>query len=97
MRTRGITGRIATLAAASLGLWAAGIGAQTAPDYYPDPTWPKPLPNNWKFGGITGLAVDADENVWVLNRPNDLADMELLAELTPPVSECCARPPSMLH
>ena len=97
MRTRGISGKIATLTAASLGLWAAGIGAQTAPDYYPDPTWPKPLPNNWKFGGITGLAVDADSNVWVLNRPNDLADMELLAELSPPVSECCTRPPSMLH
>ena len=23
--------------------------------------------------------------------------MELLAELTPPVSQCCARPPSMIH
>ena len=97
MRTRGISARIVTLAAATLGLWYAGAGAQTAPVYYPDPTWPKPLPNNWKFGGITGLAVDADGNVWVLNRPNDLADMELLAELSPPVSECCTRPPSMLH
>ena len=91
-----VTG-IATLAATLLAFWAGGIGAQTAPDYFLDPAWPKPLPNNWKFGGITGLVVDAQGNVWVLNRPNDLADMELLAELAPPVSECCTRPPSMLH
>ena len=74
-----------------------GAQAQTAPAYIADPTWPRTLPNNWKMGGITGLAVDSDDNVWVLNRPNDLADMELLAELTPPVSQCCVRPPSMIH
>ncbi len=74
-----------------------GAQAQTAPTYHADPTWPKPLPNNWKLGGITGLAVDSNDDVWVLNRPNDLSDMELLAEFTPPISECCVRPPSMIH
>ncbi len=74
-----------------------GAQAQTAPTYHADPTWPKPLPNNWKLGGITGLAVDSNDDVWVLNRPNDLSDMELLAEFTPPISECCIRPPSMIH
>ena len=54
--------------------------AQTGPTYFADPSWPKPLPNNWKFGGITGLTVDAAGNIWVLNRPNDLSDIELLAE-----------------
>ena len=73
------------------------VHAQDSPAYHLDPSWPKPLPNNWKFGGITGLAVDGNDNIWVLNRPNDLADMELLAELTPPVSQCCVRPPSMIH
>jgi len=70
---------------------------QAAPRYLVDPTWPKTLPNNWKLGGITGLAVDSEDNVWVLNRPNDLANMELLAELTPPASQCCVRAPSMIH
>ncbi len=74
-----------------------GVRAQTAPSYQFDPTWPKPLPNNWKIGGITGLAVDSDDNVWVFNRPNDLTSIELHAELTPPIAECCARPPSMIH
>ena len=71
--------------------------AQTAPSYFADPSWPAPLPNNWKFGGITGLSVDQDGNIWVLNRPHDLADLELLAEIIPPVSECCVRPPAMIH
>ena len=29
---------------------------QAAPSYVYDPGWPKPLPNKWKIGGITGLA-----------------------------------------
>jgi DNA-binding beta-propeller fold protein YncE len=76
-----------------------GVAAQTpaAPRYRFDPDWPKPLPNKWKIGGITGLAVDKDDNVWVLNRPNDLTDIELHAELTPPLAACCVRPPSMIH
>jgi hypothetical protein len=68
-----------------------------APKFKFDPDWPKPLPNKWKMGGVTGLAVDKDDNVWVLNRPNDLTDIELEAELTPPLADCCVRPPAMIH
>ncbi len=75
----------------------AGAQAQTAPRYKFEPDWPKPLPNKWKMGGVTGLAVDKDDNVWVLNRPNDLTDIELHAELAPPIADCCVRPPSMIH
>src|SRR5215470_8526043 len=69
----------------------------SVPKFKFDPDWPKPLPNKWKMGGVTGLAVDKDDNVWVLNRPNDLTDIELEAELTPPLADCCIRPPSMIH
>ncbi|MEQ1573660.1 MAG: hypothetical protein ABL993_05380 [Vicinamibacterales bacterium] len=74
-----------------------GLGAQgqAAPRYKYDPDWPKPIPNKWKIGGVTGLAVDKDDNVWVYNRPNDLTNLELEAELQ--ISDCCARPPSMIH
>src|SRR5688572_18671212 len=68
-----------------------------APRYKFDPEWPKPLPNKWKMGGVTGLAVDRNNDVWVHNRPNDLTDIELHAEPTPPRAICCARPPSMIH
>ncbi|HLI84244.1 MAG TPA: hypothetical protein VKV17_10025 [Bryobacteraceae bacterium] len=87
--------------AAALGTLAVFVlpGAQepAAPKFKFDPDWPKPLPNKWKMGGVTGLAVDKDDNVWVLNRPNDLTDIELEAELTPPLADCCVRPPSMIH
>ncbi|NNC63958.1 MAG: hypothetical protein HKN84_04155 [Gammaproteobacteria bacterium] len=85
------------VAAVAGGSFSSTVRAQTAPSYFVDPSWPKPLPNNWKVGGVTGLAVDRDDNVWVLHRPHDLSDMELLAELTPPLSECCVRAPSLIH
>ena len=89
----------ALLAGAGFLVSSTGVGAQSpaAPRYHVDPSWPKPLPNKWKIGGITGLAVDRNDDVWVLNRPNDLTDIELHAELTPPAADCCVRPPSMIH
>src|ERR1700758_2961417 len=86
---------------AGLGLlvWCVSIAAQepAAPKFRFDPDWPKPLPNKWKLGGVTGLAVDKDDNVWAYDRPNDLTDIELEAELTPPIADCCVRPPSLIH
>src|SRR5688572_6994946 len=89
---------LALVALGAIALYAV-IGAQGSgvPQYRFDPDWPKPLPNKWKLGGITGLAVDKDDNVWVLNRPGDLRDLELRAELNPPTAACCVRPPSMIH
>src|SRR5881392_2802821 len=74
-----------------------GQAQTTAPRFKFDPDWPKPLPNKWKMGGVTGLAVDKDDNVWVYDRPNDLTDIELEAELNPPAADCCTRPPSLIH
>lgn len=76
---------------------ALAAHAQTPPKYKFDPDWPKPLPNHWKLGGVTGLTVDKDDNVWVLDRPADLRDTELHAAKNPPTAECCTRPPSMIH
>jgi hypothetical protein len=90
---------VALLASLGLSIVFAPLRAQenTAPKFKFDPDWPKPLPNKWKMGGVTGLAVDKDDNVWVLDRPNDLTDIELEAELTPPLADCCVRPPAMIH
>jgi hypothetical protein len=76
---------------------AAPAAAGGAPQFEVDATWPKPYPNKWKIGGVTGLAVDKDDNVWVYNRPNDLTSLELQAERNPPIADCCTRPPSMIH
>jgi len=89
---------LAMLCAAVIGvLSSGGANAQAPATYFFDPTWPRTLPDNWKLGGITGLVVDHNDRIWVLNRPHDLADMELLAELRAPISECCVRPPAVIQ
>ena len=86
---------VVVLAAAAL----VSVLAQSSgvPRFKYDPEWPKPLPSKWKMGGVTGLAVDKDDNVWVLNRPNDLTGIEIEAELDPPLADCCVHAPAMIH
>src|SRR6266545_4065557 len=90
---------LALLAGAALVISYTGnrAQAQTGPRYVFDPGWPQTLPNKWKMGGVTGLVVDKDDNVWAYDRPNDLTNIELEAELNPPIADCCTLPPSMLH
>ena len=45
--------------------------AQDPPRYKYDPDWPKQLPNNWTMEAITGMFVDKDDHIWVLQRPRD--------------------------
>ena len=71
--------------------WSKG-----APDYRVDIDWPKPLPNKWLVQSVTGMYVDKDDNIWVLNRPDSINGDETNAEKNPPVSECCVRPPAVL-
>ena len=67
------------------------------PSFTFDATWPKlPLPNKWTFGGVTGLAIDNDDLIWVLHRPNDLNEAENFAALDPPQAECCVMAPAVL-
>jgi hypothetical protein len=33
--------------------------------------WPKPLPNHWILGSVTGVAVDARDHVWIVHRGID--------------------------
>ena len=75
----------------------AGIAvAQEPPKFQVDPTWPKPLPNGWIMGQAAGVAVDAQDNVWVVQRPRTLTDDERAAILDPPRSKCCAPAPPVL-
>ena len=88
----------ALLALGCMLMLPALLDAQTAPQYKFDPNWPKlPLPNKWWMMGVTGLAVDKDDNVWVLDRPNDIDGTQNYAQLSPPTAECCIAPPSMIH
>jgi Lactonase, 7-bladed beta-propeller len=76
---------------------ASGAFAKDPPSYRYDATWPKQLPNNWTFGAITGMFVDQDDHIWVLNRPRDIDKTDNYAMLKPPAAECCYPAPAVLE
>jgi DNA-binding beta-propeller fold protein YncE len=70
--------------------------AQDAPQFRPEPLWPKALPDNWILGQVAGLATDRNDNVWIIHRPGTLLDDEKGATQNPPATKCCkAAPPVM--
>jgi hypothetical protein len=40
----------------------------TVPGYQPDLSFPR-LPNDWILGNVSDVAVDRDDNVWIIHRP----------------------------
>src|SRR5438552_9282700 len=38
------------------------------PSYKVDADWPKQLPSNWIMGQVSGIAVDHEDHIWVLQR-----------------------------
>src|SRR3954447_9043802 len=85
-------------AAAILVATAAALAAQ-APRLEVNPFWPQPLPNHWVFGSITGVAVDAQDHLWVVHRGGDsLEANEKGMMLSPPTSSvCCTAAPFVLE
>jgi len=89
-RTR--TFSIGVAFAAILGVAAAQ--APQTPNFQVDPFWPKPLPNHWLFGSITGVTVDARNHVWVVHRGAGSlnARTEIGLASNPPTAEACCLP-----
>ena len=81
-------------AALSLQLTAcssAGVRTgQASTRYAVDPYWPKPLPGQWQFGAVAGVAVDSHDHIWVIQRPGSMTDDEKAASFSPPRAACCA-------
>ncbi len=61
-----------------------------------DPHWPKPLPNNWILGQVAGVDVDAQDRIWIVQRPNSLTPHEAALAQDPPMDDCCLPAPSVL-
>ena len=67
-----------------------------APRFEVDPLWPKPLPNHWLLGSAIGVAVDADDHIWIIHRSSaTLAANEKALEAGQ--AECCAGAPPVLE
>ena len=84
------------LVAGAVLLFGAPCAHAQSPAFRVDPYWPKPLPHNWILGQVGGMAVDAQDNIWVFQRPRSLTDDEKGAALDPPRAKCCVPAPSVL-
>jgi DNA-binding beta-propeller fold protein YncE len=65
--------------AAVLVVFAAAVAVtgqlSEVPAFKVDPGWAK-IPNNWQFGQVASVAIDAQDHVWVLQRPGTLTPEE---------------------
>jgi DNA-binding beta-propeller fold protein YncE len=81
-------------------MWAERAAAQArsgvqAPVFEVDPFWPKPLPNHWVLGSAIGVWVDAQDNIWIIQRGSATLDNnEKALELKN--ADCCAGAPPVL-
>jgi DNA-binding beta-propeller fold protein YncE len=96
----------AVVAACGVAAYAQGAApaaaAPSAPRYQVNPLWPQPLanlPNHWVLGSVSGVAVDANDHVWIVHRGADaLEGNEKGMMATPPSSSvCCVAAPAVLE
>jgi DNA-binding beta-propeller fold protein YncE len=100
-----VTGSLLLAVLIALGLIARALdqaaaqdrGMVQAPKFEVDPMWPRPMPNRWLIGQAIGLAVDAQDHVWIVHRPDTLSAAEAAADQNPPTGTCCRRAPPILE
>lgn len=96
--------RLVAIVVTSAACWTAFLvtpsAFQAAPSFTVDPLWPRPLPNHWLLGSVTGVAVDAQDHIWVVHRGYDsmTARTEIGAATNPKTAdECCVPAPAVLE
>jgi hypothetical protein len=59
--------------------------AEKVPIFQVDPSWPK-IPSKWVLGEVSSVAVDAQDHIWILQRPRTLRPAQK-SMVAPPVLE----------
>lgn len=93
-------GVVALVAIAGSGLIAQHGGGAQAPRLEVDPLWPKPFPvaKHWILGSVTGVAVDAQDHIWVVHGGvASLQANEKGPTIEPWASSCCFSAPQVLE
>ena len=75
---------------------ADGIPADGIPAFEYDPTWPKPLPNNWVTGNIGAMTMDSQNHIWVAQRPGMTTNLSERYGLEG-LGECCFPAPPVME
>ena len=78
-------------------LFSQFVIAQSQIGYEVAAGWPKMLPGDLIIGQVSGIAVDADDSVWIVHRPKSLSSDDIGLVQDPPQSLCCMPAPSVLH
>jgi len=73
-----------------------------APTYRVVPLWPRPFPDEWVLGSVSGVATDAQNHVWVVHAGNDSLEpnergMAPNPGAPPSSSVCCMAAPFVLE
>ena len=85
---------IAALAALiALAISYPALTAEKTPAFKIDPSFPKELPHQWILGQIGGIFVDAQDHVWINQRPGTLDAREKRAATVQTVKCCVPAPP----
>src|SRR5438874_1464424 len=97
-----ISGTLLALLMAGAGQLAlekvASAQGNQAPKFEVDRLWPKPLGNHWAPGSFTGIAVDAQDHIWTVNRGlASLQGNEKGPTQSPWASECCFAAPQVME
>lgn len=88
--------RLIALALALCALAALPARAE-GPRYEVDANWKPKIPADWLLGQIGGVAVDKDDHLWIVQRPNSLTDDEKGATGPNPISICCKPAPPVIE
>ena len=67
------------------------------PQFLADAYWPRPLPNNWILGQVSGVAVGPNDHVYIVHRPATITTREAGAAQDPPLSRCCVPAPPVVE
>ena len=84
---------LAGLGIAERALERAALAQHRAPAFQVDPMWPR-IPKAWILGQVAGLAIDARDHVWIIQRPWSLANDEIA---TDPAAPCCHPAPPVME
>jgi NHL repeat len=80
-----------------IGTSAQDRGEARAPNFKVDPLWPKPLPNHWVLGSVTGVAVDGQDHIWIVHQGADSLHNNEKGGILKPPTGCCVPAPQVLE
>lgn len=66
------------------------------PRFAVDAAWPQ-MPETMLWGEVSGVAVDKDDSVWLVHRPDSLTKTDNGLAQSPPIARCCRAMPPVAH